>query len=160
MARVSQMFDPLNKMSIDAIIESKDVGERELAAFHFSKLMPNDLILLDRGCPAYWVFNLILSPGSNFCARIQRKRWKIIRKFYNSGKKEEIISLPVFPSSVKKCQEMGLELKPLRLRLIRVELETGEVEVLITSLLDKQKYPHEQFAKLYHSRGCSHFKTT
>ena len=43
MARVSQMFDPLNQMTVDAIIEPKKTGERELAAFHFLKLMPNDL---------------------------------------------------------------------------------------------------------------------
>jgi len=48
MARVSQMFDPLNRMTVDAIIEPKETGERELAAFHFLKLMPKDLILLDR----------------------------------------------------------------------------------------------------------------
>lgn len=151
-ARVSQMFDPLNKITVDAIIESKDVGERELAAFHFLKLMPNDLILLDRGYPAYWLFNLILSQGADFCARIQRKRWKVVRQFYNSGKKEKIISLSVFPSSTEQCNEMGLDLKPLKLRLIRVELDTGEAEILITSLLDTKKYPHEQFAELYHLR--------
>jgi hypothetical protein len=107
MARVSQMFDPLNKISVDAIIESKGVGERELAAFHFLNLMPNDLVLLDRGYPAYWLFNLILSRGADFCARIQRKRWKVVRQFYNSGKKK-IISLSAFSSSAKPCKEMGL----------------------------------------------------
>ena len=152
MARVSQMFDPLNRMTVDAIIESKDQGERELAAFHFLKLMPEDLILLDQGYPAYWIFNLIIFLNSNFCARIQRQRWKVVRQFYNSGKQEKIISLPVYPSSVKQCKEMGLDLKPLKLRLIRVELDTGEVEILITSLLDTQKYPHDQFAELYHLR--------
>ena len=152
MARVSQMFDPLNKISVDAIIESKSVGERELAAFHFLNLMPNDLVLLDRGYPAYWLFNLILSRDANFCARIQRKRWKVVRQFYNSGEKEQIISLPVFPSSVKYCKEMGLDLTPLKLRLIRVELDTGETEILITSLLDTQRHSYELFADLYHLR--------
>jgi hypothetical protein len=152
MARVSQMFDPLNRMSVDAIIESKDIGERELAAFHFLNLLPDDLILLDRGYPAYWIFNLIISQGANFCARIQRKKWKIVRQFYNSGQKEKIISLPVFSSSVQKCKEMGLDLKPLRLRLIRVELDSGEAEILITALLDKDLYPHDLFAELYHTR--------
>ena len=152
MARVSQMFDPLNKISVDAIIESKSVGERELAAFHFLNLMPNDLVLLDRGYPAYWLFNLILSRGADFCARIQRKRWKVVRQFYNSGKKEKIISLSAFPSSAKPCKEMGLDLIPLKLRLIRVELDTGESEILITSLLDSQSHPYELFAELYHLR--------
>lgn len=152
MARVSQMFDPLNKISVDAIIDSKSVGERELAAFHFLNLIPNDLVLLDRGYPAYWLFNLILSRGADFCARIQRKRWKVVRRFYNSGKKEEIISLSVSPSSIKPCKEIGLDLIPLKLRLIRVELDTGESEILITSLLDTQSSPRELFADLYHLR--------
>ncbi len=152
MARVSQMFDPLNRMSVDAIIQSKDIGERELAAFHFLNLLPDDLVLLDRGYPAFWIFSLLISLNTNFCARVQRKRWKIIRQFYNSGKKERIISLRVFPSSVQKCKEMGLDLKPLRLRLVRVELDSGEAEILVTSLLDKELYPHDLFAELYHSR--------
>lgn len=48
-AGCSQMFDVLNKITVDAIISPKCEGERELAAFHFLKLQPNDLILLDRG---------------------------------------------------------------------------------------------------------------
>jgi hypothetical protein len=151
-ARVSQMFDPLNKITVDAIISPKNEGERELAAYHFLKLLSDDLVLLDRGYPAYWLFNLIISQGSNFCARIQCKRWKIIRKFFNSGKKEKIISLPVFPSSIKQCKEMGLDLQPLKLRLIRVELDTGKAEILITSLLDKDLYPHDLFGELYYMR--------
>ena len=47
---------------------------------------------------------------------------------------------------------MGLDLKPLKLRLIRIELETGEAEILITSLLDQQIHSYDQFAELYHLR--------
>jgi len=47
---------------------------------------------------------------------------------------------------------MDLEAPPLRLRLIRVELESGEIEVLITSLIDEQKFPYEIFMDLYHKR--------
>ena len=42
-ARVSQMFDVLNKVTIDASIAPKKQGERELASFHFLKLLPQDL---------------------------------------------------------------------------------------------------------------------
>ena len=40
----------------------------------------------------------------------------------------------------------------MKLRLIRVELNSGEAEVLITSLLDTEKYPTDLFADLYHDR--------
>jgi len=55
-------------------------------------------------------------------------------------------------SSIKKCKEIGLETAPLKLRLTRVELKNGESEVLITSLVDNEKYPRELFADLYHLR--------
>ena len=47
---------------------------------------------------------------------------------------------------------MGLETKPLKLRLIRIELDNGETEILITSLIDRNAYPYELFSELYHER--------
>ncbi len=45
MSLVLQMFDPVNKMTIDVFIEPKSAGERELTAFHFLKLMPISIVL-------------------------------------------------------------------------------------------------------------------
>jgi hypothetical protein len=151
-ARASQMYDVLNKVTIDAIISPKATGERELAAFHFLKLQPNDLILLDRGYPAFWLFKLAMSLDAQFCARISYKKWKSVRKFYDSGKKEQILKIQPPALSIRKCFEMGLGKKPIRVRLIRIELESGETEVLITSLTDVEQFPHELFADLYHLR--------
>ena len=151
-ARISQMFDVLNRATVDALIKPKKNGERELASFHFLKLMPNDLILLDRGYPAFWLFKLIMSMDANFCARVSCTKWKVIRKFYHSGQQESIVKLYPTPLSVRKCVEMGLDKDPIKVRLIRVELSTGETEILITSLTDMDKHPVNIFADLYHKR--------
>ncbi|MDZ7698843.1 MAG: hypothetical protein U5R49_18595 [Deltaproteobacteria bacterium] len=42
-------------------------------------------------------------------------------------------------------------MEPLKLRLIRIQNE-GQVQVLITSLIDTQIYPVEVFHDLYHLR--------
>ena len=151
-ARVSQMYDVLNKVTVDAVIGPKKEGERELAAWHFLQLLPTDLILLDRGYPAYWLFNLILSLGSNFCARISCTHWILVRDFYESGEQERIIYLKPSHASLEHCREFGLDETPLCLRLVRVELENGETEILITSLTDFEKFPHEIFGDLYNKR--------
>ena len=52
-------------------------------------------------------------------------------------------------ASMRQCREGHLPADPLHVRLIRVELESGEVEVLITSLRDTKAYPYCAFAKLY-----------
>ncbi len=151
MARISQMFDVLNKVTIDASVNPYHMGERDLLRQHLLNLLPNDLLLLDRGYPAYWIFNLIISQGGNFCARIS-KQWKIVQNFIDSGTQETIIDLHASYLSKKECMEMGLDIIPLRLRLIRVELDTGQIEILITSLTNDNEFPQEIFKDLYHQR--------
>ena len=75
-----------------------------------------------------------------------------MQDFVQSGASEVFIDLQASYQSKKECIDMGLDIKPLHLRLIRVELDTGEIEVLITSLTDTQKYPQEIFKDLYHKR--------
>ena len=113
MARISQMFDVLNKVTINAIINPYHVGERELLHSHMLNLLPNDLLLLDRGYPAYWIFNLIMSLEGNFCARIS-KQWKVVQNFVESGAQESIIDLQASYQSKIECDEIGLDTKPLR----------------------------------------------
>ena len=151
MARVSQMYDVLNKVTLDAIISPYQTGERDLLRQHLISSLPNRLVLLDRGYPAYWVFNLILSQGGNFCARIN-KQWKIVQHFIESEAQEAFIDLDASNHSRKECIEMGLDVMPLCLRLIRVELDSGQIEVLITSLNDERKFPYKVFKDLYHQR--------
>jgi hypothetical protein len=151
MARVSQLFDVLNKVTIDALLYPKRCGERYLAAQHLLKLMPKDLVLLDRGYPAWWLFKLIISMDGHFCARISCTKWKAVRKFFYSRLDEKIICFPIHATSVAQCKEMGLDMQPLKLRLLRIH-NGPDVQILITSLIDTQLYPIDIFNDLYHSR--------
>ena len=65
---------------------------------------------------------------------------------------EKIIKLPMAYNSIRNCKEMGLDLEPIKVRLIRIELPSGETEILVTSLLDQEKFEHDVFAELYHLR--------
>ena len=46
---------------------------------------------------------------------------------------------------------MGLDLSPLKIRLIRIEND-GKTQVLITSLTDTKLYPYQVFVELYQKR--------
>jgi hypothetical protein len=83
MARISQMFDPPNRITTHALISPKNVGERDLAAAHFKNLTAQDLVLLDRGYPAFWIFKLILSKDAQFCVRISVKNGKSFESSLN-----------------------------------------------------------------------------
>jgi hypothetical protein len=151
-ARVSQIFDVLNQVSIDALITPKAWGERALAALHFAHLKAGDLVLLDRGYPAYWLFALILAQEAHFCARMKLAGWKVVEQFLATGLEEQTIILEPGAAARKECQNRKLPTDPITLRLLRIPLNTGEVEVLATTLLDTQQFPYALFKDLYHNR--------
>ena len=152
LGRVSQMFDALNAVTVEALIGPLNAGEREYAACHFEKIGPGDLALLDRGYPAFWLFALISSKDADFCARVPVGVWGVVDEFVASGHQEQIVDLSPCAPAIKKCQTRNLPTAPIKVRLLRIELDSGEVEVLLTSLLDTAHYPYSDFKALYHQR--------
>lgn len=151
-ARVSQMFDVLNRVTLDALIAPKALGERVLAEQHFTHLTADDLVLLDSGYPAFWLFALIQSKNAHFCARMPLEGWKVVEDFLASGRSQQIVTLNPGYDARKACQARDLPTTPLTLRLLRIELDNGEVEVLATNLIDQSHCPHAWFKDLYHHR--------
>lgn len=152
LARISHTFDVLNHISIDSCISPLKTGEHDLARQHMEQLCKGDLCLLDRGYPAFWLFKLILQKGVDFCARVNTSSWTAARELVQSGGKEKIIEIYASHKSISKCNKMGLSTAPIRCRFISIELDSGEKEVLITSLIDDAVYPYNLFKELYHQR--------
>ncbi len=153
MARISQMFDVLNKISIDAFIGPKSMGEREIASKHFGHLKQNDLLLLDRGYPAFWLFQLIIGTGAQFCARLQSDLWTKVRdELFASEEKEILLTLKPSQDAVIKCKELDLSITPITLRFLKIQLESGECEILATTLTDCDQYSYDVFKELYFKR--------
>jgi hypothetical protein len=152
LARVSQMFDTLNKVTVDALIGPPAQGEREYAAQHFAHIGPGDLVLLDRGYPAFWLFVLILSQNAQFCVRMPVGLWGVVDTFLATGLPEQIVTLTPCATACADCRTHHLPPQPLQVRLMRIPLDSGEVEVLCTSLLDQERYPYDVFKDLYHHR--------
>ena len=54
LARFSYLYDVPNGLVIEADLNPRQVGERVLAGEHLAATRANDLILYDRGYPAFW----------------------------------------------------------------------------------------------------------
>ncbi len=159
MAIISMLYDVLNQVAIDAQIapfkspNAKKSSEMSLLLEHMPKLKSSDLLLLDRGYPSLALFYLLNAKGVEFCVRMKGSWWKEVRAFRESGEKERIVTF-MLPSKDKSKLKQYPDVidKPLKCRLVRVELDTGEIEILCTSLIDTKTYPHGEFKELYHFR--------
>ena len=151
-ARLSQAYDLLNNITVDAQLSTYDDNEHNLALQHTAIFQAGDLTLYDRNYASFWLFAQLMEKQVHFCARLKVGSWKVAKQLADSGDKE--ITTKIYPSkaSAKKCRELGLSTAPITLRFICIELSTGEKEVLVTSLVDTGEYPYGVFSDLYQLR--------
>jgi hypothetical protein len=82
------------------------------------------------------------------CGQTRATRREII-EFVRSGKREQRVLLDPGAYTREMCGQEGLGSEPLEVRLVRVDLPSGEVEVLATSLLHVQEFSAEEISKIY-----------
>jgi hypothetical protein len=152
--RISVVYDLLNRIGLDARLVSGGVGEVALALEQLVHVQAKDVVLNDCGFTGYYYLVCIryqrqahfvarCSPGSFFPAqelfRQNRAGQSVVtRIFAPLGKRTEI-----------KAQGLPLEMV---VRFVSVRLPDGSLEVLVTSLLDEEVYPTEEFKEVYHRR--------
>ena len=155
LARFSRLYDVLNQLVIEADFESRHVGERVLAGKHLAATGDNDLLLYDRGYPAFWLFALHHQEQRHFFARMSLDFSGEVTAFLASGKKSAVVLFSPGTDARKQCRDCGLSSEPIPLRLIRVPLKGVEIEVLATSLLDGGAHPNAWFKRHYRRAGDS-----
>ena len=153
MANISSYYDLLNGIIIDSQIDQYKIDEFMLALGHLDKVGKKDLIILDRGYAATWFFIYMNFKKVDYVVRLPRKFLQEFDSFWSSKKMSEIITLDrCSEKSAKALKILEIEFKSFKIRLVKVILENGELEVLATSLLDEEKYPYAEFKDLYFSR--------
>lgn len=154
LARALGLFATTSRLMLKAVLGRFDEAERALLAQRLPHLAGDDLLILDRGFPAVWLFTLLQQRGLPFLARMDGTPWSCVERFLLSGQTETVVTLKVSKAAQRQAQAAGMHLidNAVTLRLIRVVLSTGTVEVLATSLLDAQTFPAADFKSLYHAR--------
>ena len=153
LAVASMLYDVFNHITVDAEIAPYASSENDLLIRHLPKLNKGDLLLLDRGYPCFWLLFLLKAKGIEFCVRLKENWWIKVKEFSESSDMERIVSFTLPKKDHKKLFEHPKVVnQEIYCRLIKVELPTGEIEILCTSLLDQEEYKHEEFDELYHYR--------
>jgi hypothetical protein len=79
--------------------------------------------------------------------------WLSVKGFLESDEKERIVTYTLPKKDRKKLADYPQMMdQNITCRLIKIELENGEKEILCTSLTDMKKYDYSDFEELYHYR--------
>jgi len=150
-ARLSVLYDVINNYVIDGILSPLKIGEGKLALQHLNHVKENDLVIYDRGYPSFNLMYEHIKLKVNFVIRAKVGFSNITKAFIDSGKTTQIVD--IYPGKNKSYKDKEYDNKTsIQVRLIRVELASGEVELLISSLLNSKKYKSKIFKELYYKR--------
>lgn len=162
MSRISHAYDPLNGITLDAIMKPYKASERQMALEHILNIQhsntANDLYLFDRGYPSILLIYFLIFHGKNFVMRCSTGWLSAVNRVLKSGKRDEIIEINPRMLSGKKREEFKNQFpgvclkKSIKIRVLVIRLPTGEDEVLITSLLDKVEFTYGMFKGVYNLR--------
>jgi len=87
-----------------------------------------------------------------FCGRCSKSSVQSAQQLFKQHITDSsIVTLKAEGHVKKKCKALGLPEK-ITVRFVRVVLSTGEIEVLVTSLLDENQYTAQMFKELYNLR--------
>jgi Transposase DDE domain len=153
MARISLFYDVLNCITLDARFERTSFSENSLLAKHLEleHLKRGDLLLLDRGYPSNALMFELLQKGVHFCVRM-RSHWREVQDFENSDEHSRTVQLTLPRANKGLLKKYKSNNATITCRLVAVALDTGEKEILCTSLLDEDEYPVSDIGALYHHR--------
>lgn len=149
----SMLYDVLNHLTLDASLAPYSGSEKDLLMEHMDKIEAGDLLLLDRGYPCFWLLFLLKAKGIDFCVRLKDNWWLSVKEFVASSKQECIVEFKLPKKDQHRLSEYpAMQSSTIKCRFIKVVLDSGEIEVLCTSLTDMKNYQIQEFKELYHLR--------
>ena len=147
-ALASVLYDLRNDVGLSAALGPKQAEKNHLFATHLAVTRRGDVVVCDRAYADYSVMAMLLAQQCHFVIRFPRQSFTAVNAFWASPAQERVVTLTVPASARTHVTEQRLA-ATLRVRLLKVRLPSGEMEVLGTDLLDARRYPAAEFKAVY-----------
>jgi len=151
-AIASVLYDVLNEVVIHAVLDHRRSEKSFVLQDHSNSFRQDVIVLYDRLYCDYSVIAFHCSRQEDFVIRSRTTQtFRQIEAFVASSADDRIVELRVTAKQQGWVKKLGLP-RRVAVRLIKVTLPDGTVEVLMTSLRDRQRYPRASFRRLYEKR--------
>lgn len=157
LSRVLCAFDVLNKITIKAGMYPISCSEQKIALSWIPSYEPDMLLIYDRAYPGFtsMFHHQNKETPQPFLMRCPVGFSTEVTAFVKSGVNDEISTIKASKPIRRELKEQGFIVKvngTINIRLIRIVLDDGTIEVLATNLFDQQQYPYKEFKALYFMR--------
>lgn len=136
-ARISQLYDINNQLTIDMQVAPTASGERDMARQHLRRCKEGDLLIADRGYTGKAFWQDCLDADVDFCIRVSKNHDTGVFRFYQDKVQARLSTSNGLSKSI---------------RFVRVPLDVEEDEILVTTLVDQERFPVNCFKALHFKR--------
>lgn len=153
LARIFFFYDVMNDFVVRGNLSKMEDGEKTLM-LQCLETMPADksILILDRGFGHFCTLKELMDGQRVVCVRLSCDTSNFAKQAL-TGQEDDFITEWV-PSSKERgnSRKNGLDCTPIKVRIVKIRLNTGEVELLATNLYDQQEITTEDLSELYHLR--------
>lgn len=149
-ALAAVLYDLRNDLGLAAAL-SPIVGEKKLLFdWLWQRTRKGDVLVLDRALADYSVIAWAVADQRQVIIRCPRQSFAAVNACWDSELTEQIVTLtvPTTPTTRQFVRDHHLP-EQLQVRLLKFTLESGETEVLLTTLCDRRRYPSAEFKQVY-----------
>jgi hypothetical protein len=157
MARILQAYDLLNDITVLSNIYPIKTGEQHIIAAQLESLFTDSLTLFDRGFPSYELMYLMINQEQprHFVMRCRADFNNEVRTFKQTTSTSKIIELTPTAHAIRSLRAKGYILTnqtTIKIRMVKVDLPSGETEILLTNLYNEELYSVKEMGYLYSLR--------
>ncbi|RKR84099.1 DDE family transposase [Mucilaginibacter gracilis] len=157
MGQALAAYDILNGIAIRTELYPVKISEQRMAQQWVQYYESDMLLIYDRGYPGFISFYLHQNKEQPqpFIMRCPLRFTYEIRDFVSSDNNDTIVAFRANKYSSDELYKHGFVVpfgSTINVRLIKVILDDGTIEVLATNLFNKKDYPQEIFKELYFMR--------
>lgn len=160
---VSTCYDLLNHYTLDTIVEKYDYSETKMAQKHYETINKEELLgnfksirIMDRNYRNLGNIYHYIKNNDKFLIRIASSVYE--KENQSMKTNDEIIEIKYGYNRIRYYKDSDPEFyeyfskgNTIKVRCVKIKLETGEEEVLLTNL-DKREFTTNEIKKLYNLR--------
>lgn len=152
-ARMAVVYDVLNRIGVNARLESSQVGEVALAIEQAACLAPGDVVISDRGFTGFRYIAEHVRRGVQVIGRCSTGSFLTAQELFRLNRAGRSVITKIYAPKEERAEfkRLGLPLE-VKVRFVSLRLPDGKLEVLVTTLWEEELYPTEEFREVYHWR--------
>ena len=153
LANACMIYDVQSNLVLDSIIAPVSIGEETL----LNRMLKNSnylnsILLLDRGFGNFSICKSCIKKDLNFCVRIKTSNLDFAKLVLQNTEDDFITTWK--PSEMERatCRKYKLETNSIQVRVTKIVLNTGDIEILVSNLFDQKTINKISMKQLYGMR--------